>query len=314
MRAVVINDGALRVEHREDPVAGPGDVLVAVRSAGLNSADLLQRRGFYPAPPGWPSDVPGLELSGEVRALGAGVSGFMIGQRVCAIVGGGAQATHCVVPAEHLISVPGGVEITSAGGFAEGFITAYDALITQAHLSSGERVLISGAAGGVGCSAVQVARAFGAHVIAVTRDDRHHARLRLLGAHETVTLGDVDQLEPVDVLLELVGAAHFERAQNVLARAARVVVIGVGSGARVELDLLKVMNSRITVTGSTLRSRSREEKTVIARLVESELLPLWAAASIHVPIAMSFPLDAVEEAYAAFGEPGKFGKIVLTTN
>jgi NADPH:quinone reductase-like Zn-dependent oxidoreductase len=255
-----------------------------------------------------------MELAGEVRVLGAGVKGLMIGQRVCAIVGGGAQATHCVVPAEHLLSVPGGIEITSAGGFAEGFTTAYDALITQGRLAAGQRVLISGAAGGVGCCAVQIARAWGAHVIAVTRDDRHHSRLRLLGAHETVIMDQVDQLEPVDVVLELVGAAHLEHAQRVLARGARVVIIGVGGGSRVELDLLKLMSSRVNVSGSTLRARSREEKAAIARLVESALVPLWANSTIHVPVAMSFPIDRVQEAYDAFSEAGKFGKIVLTTN
>ena len=314
MRAVVIDNGALRVEQRADPVPGPGDVLVSVRAAGVNAADLLQRRGFYPAPPGWPIDVPGLELAGEVRVLGPGVEGFAIGQRVCAIVGGGAQATHCVVPAEHLISVPGGVEITSAGGFAEGFITAYDALVTQGHLAASDRVLISGAAGGVGCCAVQIAHAFGAHVIAVTRDDAHHARLRLLGAHDTITVEQVDDLDPVDLVIELVGAAHFEHAQRVLARGARVVVIGVGAGARVDLDLLKLMSSRVTVRGSTLRARSREEKATIARLVDDALVPLWASSAIHVPVSMSFPLDRVEEAYSAFGEAGKFGKIIVTMN
>ncbi len=314
MRAVVIANGELSVQNRQDPVPGPGDVVVAVRSAGLNAADLLQLRGFYPAPPGWPADIPGMELAGEVRVLGDGVKGLMIGQRVCAIVGGGAQATHCVVPAEHLLSVPGGIEITSAGGFAEGFTTAYDALITQGRLESGQRVLISGAAGGVGCCAVQIAHAWGAHVIAVTRDDRHHARLRLMGAHQTVTVEEVDQLEPVDVVLELVGAAHFEHAQRVLARAARVVIIGVGGGSRVELDLLKLMSSRVTLSGSTLRSRSREEKAAIARLVETALMPLWASSALHVPVAMSFPLDRVQEAYDAFGESGKFGKIILSTN
>jgi NADPH2:quinone reductase len=314
VRAVVITNGELSVQQRDDPHPGPGDVLVAVRAAGLNAADLLQQRGFYPPPPGWPVDVPGLELSGEVRVLGNGVSGLMVGQRVCAIVGGGAQATHCVVPAEHLISVPNGVEITSAGGFAEGFITAYDALISQGELHAGERVLISGAAGGVGCSAIQIARAFGAHVTAVTRDERHHVRLRLLGAHDTVTMDQVETLERVDVVLELVGAAHFEKAQKILAPRARVVIIGVASGSRSELDLLSIMSTRARIMGSTLRARSREEKSTIARIIESELVPLWAANKIHVPVTMSFPLEQVRDAYAAFADTGKFGKILLTTN
>ena len=314
MRCVVISNGSLTVEERPDPVPGRGDALIAVRAAGLNAADLLQRRGFYPAPAGWPIDIPGLELAGEVRAVGPGVNHLAIGQRVCAVVGGGAQSSMCVVPAEHLISIPPGIEMTSAGGFAEAFTTAYDALIRQANVQFEERVLISGAAGGVGSAAVQITHAWGAHAIAVTRDEQHHRRLRSLGAAETVTTNDVGGLAPVDVVLELIGAPNLSPALSILAPHARVVVIGIGGGPKVELDLLSVMVNRATITGSTLRARSREEKAVIAHEMTRELVPHWIASRVHVPISLTFPLDRVNDAYDAFGQSGKFGKIILTTN
>jgi len=314
MRAVVIAGDLLNVEQRDDLIPGPGEVVVNVRAAGLNSADLLQRRGFYPAPPGWPSDIPGLEVAGDIRSLGAGVSGWTVGERVCAIVGGGAQATQCVVPAEHLLPVPKGLEITAAGGFAEAFTTAYDALVRQADIRQGERVVISGAAGGVGCAAIQIARAWGAIPIAVARDERNDERLRSLGAEEIVRVEDVETLAPVDVVLELVGAAHFQHAQKVLAPRARVVIIGVGGGGRVEVDLLSVMSKRISITGSTLRARDRVEKAQIAAEMTEHLIPLWAAGRLRVPVSSTYAIDRVEEAYASFAVPGKFGKIILTTN
>lgn len=311
MRAVVIRDGNLEIAERETPDPGPFDVVVSVRAAGVNAADLMQQRGLYPAPPGSPSDIPGLEMAGIVSAVGADVHEALLGRRVCAIVGGGAQATHCVVPASHLTHVPDDVSWTEAGGFAEAFSTAHDALVTQGRLAAGERVLISGAAGGVGVAAVQIGRAWGAHVIAVTRTSEHHDDLLSLGAHETLTLDQVVSLDPVDVVLELVGAAHLSLAQRVLAPKARVVIIGVGGGSRMEVNLLAIMQSRATLTGSTLRSRSREEKTAVAELVDESLGPLWTQHSLHVPVARSFALDDASAAYEYFATPGKFGKVVL---
>jgi NADPH:quinone reductase-like Zn-dependent oxidoreductase len=243
--------------------------------------------------------------------LGEGVTTSAIGDRVCSVVGGGGQATHCVVPAEHLITLPTHVSWEAAGGFAEAFTTAYDALITQASLQAKERVLISGAAGGVGLAGVQIARASGAYVIAVTRDDAHHAALQLLGADETITLEQVNGLAPVDVVLELIGAAHLSLAQRVLAPRARVVVIGVGSGSRVELDLLAFMTTRATLTGSTLRARSREEKAIVAQRIRTDLLPLWEQEKIEVRVAHVFALEDANDAYEAFAAPGKLGKIIL---
>jgi len=314
VRAVVIDSGELVIQERPTPTPGEGDVLVRVEAAGLNAADLLQRLGLYPAPPGAPADIPGMELAGVVEAVGPGVTRDVLGRRVCAVVGGGAQATHCVVPFEHLISVPDAFDTVAAGGFAETFSTALDALVTQASLAANERVLISGAAGGVGSAAVQIAASFGATPIAVVRDLVHADALRELGASAVVMLDQVDSLEPVDVVLELVGAAHLEHAQRVLARHARVVIIGVGSGgSRVELDLLGIMTKRVVLTGSTLRARSRGEKADVAALVERDLIPLAAAGSLRVPVAATFLLDEVVSAYDAFAQRGKLGKIVLTT-
>jgi NADPH:quinone reductase-like Zn-dependent oxidoreductase len=312
--ALTINEKRLDVVERDTPEPGPDDVVIAVRAAGINAADLMQREGFYPAPPGFPEDIPGMELAGLVTAVGERVPASLIGRRVCAIVGGGAQATHCVVASEHLLFVPDHVSWTEAGGFPEAFTTAYDALVTQGHLQAGDRLLVSGAAGGVGAAGVQIAHALGAEVVAVTRNDEHHDALRALGANEAITLDEVSSIERVDVVLELLGAANLSVAQGILRPRARVVVIGVGAGARVEIDLLTMMRTRYTLTGSTLRSRSREEKTAVARLVSETLLPLWERRMIAVPIAKTFDLRDATTAYEYFGQPGKFGKVVLLVN
>ncbi len=311
MRAVTIQSTELVIEERPTPAPGPYDVLVEVHAAGINAADLHQRAGFYPAPPGWPEDIPGMELAGVVTEVGDRVVDLLLGRRVCALVGGGAQATHCVVPAEHLLFVPSHVDFNEAGGFPEAFITAYDALVSQADLKAGERVLISGAAGGVGVAAVQIARVLGAQVIAVTRTSEHHERLRDLGASETITLEQVPALEGVDVVLELLGAADLSLAFGVLNPLARVVVIGVGAGSRVEVDLLKVMQRRTVITGSTMRSRSMEQKSDVVRLVGDTLVPRWRVREFVVPLAKVFPLDEASQAYDYFARPGKFGKVVL---
>ena len=314
MWALTINEKKLDVVERDTPEPGPDDVVIAVRAAGINAADLMQREGFYPAPPGFPEDIPGMELAGLVTAVGERVPASLIGRRVCAIVGGGAQATHCVVASEHLLFVPDHVSWTEAGGFPEAFTTAYDALVTQGHLQAGDRLLVSGAAGGVGAAGVQIAHALGAEVVAVTRNDEHHDALRALGANEAITLDQVSSIERVDVVLELLGAANLSVAQGILRPHARVVVIGVGAGARVEIDLLTMMRTRYTLTGSTLRSRSREEKTAVAHLVSETLLPLWERRVIAVPIAKTFDLRDATTAYEYFGQPGKFGKVVLLVN
>ncbi len=313
MKSVVIDSGSLVLSERDTPTPGPGDVLIRVHAAGLNAADQMQRLGFYPAPPGWPQDIPGLELAGEVIELGEGVSPSLLNKRVCAIVGGGGQSTHCIVPAEHLTLVPDAISYNEAGGFAEAFTTAFDALVRQGHLTSGDRVLISGASGGVGTAAIQIASALGAHVIAVTRTPEHHELLKQLGANETIIIEQVASIDRVNVVLELVGAAHLNAAQHILAPSARIVVIGVGGGgSTAELNLLNFMSTRATLTGSTLRARSREEKAEVVAHVNKVLLPLWQSGKLKVLINKSFEIEEVENAYNFFAERGKLGKVILS--
>jgi NADPH2:quinone reductase len=311
MRAVVIADGTLSWEERPDPVPGDTELLVAVQAAGINSADLVQRLGFYPAPPGSPPDIPGMEFAGEVVAIGPQVTRFGIGDRVMAVVGGGAQATMTVVDETHALAVPPAVTWSEAGGFPEVFTTAYDALFTQGELSMGERVLITGAAGGVGTAGVQLAAATGAMVVASVRDGRRHADVAALGADLVIDPADVGAHGPYDVVLELVGAASLPDVLANLAIGARVVVIGVGSGADISLNLFGLMRSRSRIGGSTLRARSRREKADVAAAVAAHVLPLFVSGRITVPVCHTFAMADVEKAYEQFAAGSKLGKIVL---
>jgi len=309
--AVTIVDGALVWREHPDPVPGPGDLLVSVAAAGVNAADLMQRRGLYPAPPGAPADIPGLELAGRVVAVGHGTARYAVGDRVMAITGGGGQGQLALVPESIALPVPDGVGWDRAGGFPEAFSTAYDALFTQAHLGAGDRVLVSGAAGGVGTAAVQLAHARGAHVVASVRSEERRADVAGLGADEVVDPSEVAGHGPYDVSLELVGGPNVAASVPLMAVGGRVVVIGVGAGARVELDLLAVMARRVTIGGSMLRSRTVEEKAAVARAVEEHAVPLFAGGKVTVPVAERIPMARAEEAYGRFVAGGKFGKIVL---
>ena len=312
MRAVVVHDGALTVEDRPDPTPGPGEALVAVKAAGLNAADLLQRRGFYPAPPGSPPDIPGLELAGEVVATGAGAARFDVGARVMAVVGGGAQATHLVVHERVLIPVPASVDFAAAGGFPEAFTTAHDALFTQCRLTMGERVAIHGAAGGVGTAAVQIAHGAGTHVTATVRDRARHDEVKALGADVVITPDEFAQTSGYDVILELIGAPNMEANLNALNTGGRISVIGVGAGGNANLNLLGLMQKRAAIYGSTLRARPLEQKADAARRVEQQVVPLLADGRVRVPVLATYGLDEVAAAYDRFAAGGKLGKIVLT--
>src|SRR5688572_25856325 len=259
MRAVTIDDGRLEWREHPDPQPGDHDLLVKVRAAGLNGADMMQRRGFYPAPPGSPADIPGLELAGEVVAVGPGVTRFVAGDRVMSLVGGGAQATLALVHERVAMPVPAGLEWPEAGGFPETFVTAHDALFTQCGLSMGERVCIHGAAGGVGTAAVQLAAAAGAWVTATVRNDSLRDAVAELGSSagwtEVVAPEDFVAHGPFDVVLELIGAPNLADDVRALALGGRVAVIGVGAGATAELNLLALMQKRARIHGSTLRAR-----------------------------------------------------------
>lgn len=311
MHAIVIRDNQLVWEERDDPVPGATQLLVSVKAAGINSADLVQRLGFYPAPPGWPEDIPGMEMAGEVVAAGSAVRLFAPGDRVMAVVGGGAQATLALVDEVDALSVPDGLSWAEAGGFPEAFSTAHDALFTQAGLRMGERVLVSGAAGGVGTAGVQLASAAGAHVTATVRNADHHDAVRELGADVVIAPGEEGEHGPYDAVLELVGQASLLGVLPFLGEWSRVVVIGVGSGSRMEIDLMHLMTKRIRIGGSTLRSRTRQQKADVTAAMAAHVLPLLAAERLRVPVADTFPLADAEAAYARFAAGGKLGKVVL---
>ncbi|MFN8131856.1 MAG: NAD(P)H-quinone oxidoreductase [Solirubrobacteraceae bacterium] len=311
MRAATIRDGEVAVAEHPDPEPGAGEVLVRVRAAGLNGADMLQRRGRYPAPPGAPADIPGLELAGEVAACGPGATRFAPGDRVMAIVAGGGQAELAVVHERVAMPVPAGLGWPEAGGLAEVFTTAHDAVFTQAGLGAGERLLVHGAAGGVGTAAVQLGRAAGARVTATVRREELRDAVADLGAGAVLDPEGFAEAGPFDVVLELVGAPNLAGNLQALATGGRIAVIGVGGGPVAELNLLALMGKRARIHGSTLRARPLEEKALTARRVEAHVLPLIESGAVRVPVAETFALDDVGAAYDRFAAGGKLGKIVL---
>ena len=306
-----MRDGELFVDDRPDPEPGAGELLVRVRAAGLNGADMMQKRGLYPAPPGSPEDIPGLEFAGEVVGLGPGARRFSEGDRVMAIVGGGGQAELVTVHERVAMPVPAGLGWPEAGGTPEVFTTAHDAIFTQAELEPGEHLLVHGGAGGVGTAAVQLAVAGGARVTATVRNESLRDQVAELGANVIDPEGFEEHC-PFDVILELVGAPNLHGNVKSLATRGRLVVIGIGAGAKGELNLGALMGNRGRVMASTLRARPLEEKAITARLVERSVLPLIASGAVKVPVHATYGLDQATEAYDAFAAGGKLGKIVLT--
>ena len=311
MRAATIRDGEVLVDEHPDPEPGAGQVLVRVRGAGINGADMLQRRGRYPAPPGSPQDIPGLELAGEVAGLGPGATRFAEGDRVMGIAGGGGQAELAVVHERQLMPVPGEVAFPDAGGLPEVFTTAHDALVTQARLRPGERLLVHGAAGGVGTAAVQLAHALGAHVTATVRNPDARDAVAQLGADAVIEPEGFEEHGPFDVVLELVGAPNLAGNVKALNIEGRIVVIGIAGGAKAELNLAILMGKRGRLMASTLRARPLEQKAATARALEREVLPLFARGALTVPVAATFALDDVAAGYERFAAGGKLGKIIL---
>jgi len=316
--ATVIDGNIVWTEH-PDPVPGPRELLVAVRAAGLNGADMLQRRGFYAAPPDAPADIPGLELAGEVIETGPAVEDFVVGDRVMAVVGGGGQAELAVVHERTALRAPAALSWPEAGGFAEVFTTAHDALFTQCGLSTGERLVVHGAAGGVGLAGMQLGLLVGARVTATVRNPDLRDAVAALGRavagadapltvvpHEAWT-----DCGPVDVVLELVGGPNLADDVGALATGGRIAVIGVGGGARAELDLLGLMGKRGRIHGSTLRARPLEQKADAAQRVTRHVLPALAAGRLRVPVAATYALADAQTAYDHFAAGAKLGKIVL---
>lgn len=311
MRAATTGGGRIEVRDHPDPVPGVGQLLVRVRAAGLNGADLIQMRGGYPAPPGWPPDIPGLEIAGEVAGTGPGVTRFAEGDRVVAVVGGGGQAELALVHEREAMPLPAGLGWAQAGGLPEVFTTAHDALFTQAGLRPGERLLVSGAAGGVGTAAVQLGATAGAAVTASVRNPGLREKVASLGA-VVIEPEAVADHAPYDVVLELVGAPNLDVDMRSLRTGGRVTVIGTGAGATGEVNLGVLMARRARIHGSTLRARPLEGKAAAARLMEAHVLPLFEAGKLTVPLESTFELSEAAAAYERFAEGGKFGKIVLT--
>lgn len=309
MRAVVFQDGQATTGTVEDPKAGYRQLLVKVRAAGLNGADLAQAKGGYAPPPGAPA-TGGLEMAGEVVAAGEGCQRFSVGDRAMAVVQGGGQAELCTVDEPLAMPVPESLDWPSAGGFPEVFATAHDALFTQAGLAMGERVCIHGAAGGVGTAAVQLAAAAGAEVTATVRNPDSRNSVAGLGAN-AIDPEDLIDAGPFDVILELVGAPNWPANLKALAAEGRIAVIGVGAGSEVTLNLAVLMVKRVRLFASTLRPRPLEQRAVVARRVERHVLPLVESGRITVPVARTFPLDEASAAYEFFAIPGKLGKVVL---
>lgn len=314
MRAVTVEpEGTLAIREHPDPRPGVGEVLVRIRAAGLNFADLGQRTGRYPAPVGSPPDIPGLELAGEVVAAGPWAQRFSIGDRVMGVVGGGGQAELLPVHERQLMPVPDSLTWAQAGGFPEAFVTAHDALRTQGGTRPGDRVLINDAGGGVGVAGIQIAAAVGAEVVASVRNPQNRDALLGLGTANAVDPSEAEANGPYDVVLELVGGSNVESDLRALNLSGRIIIIGASSGLEARPDIGLLGQKRATIRSSTLRSRPLEDKAVATRAVEKEVLPFVARGRITVPVAATYPLDEATAAYDSFQGRGKLGKIVLLT-
>lgn len=311
MRAVTITeDNRLSVQEHPDPAPGTGEVLVRVRAAGLNGADIHQLRGGYPAPPGSPPDIPGLEFAGEVMECGPGAHRFSVGDRVMSIVGGGGQAELATVHERIAMPVPDNLSWIEAAGVPEVFTTAHDAVFTQAGLVVGDRLLVHGGAGGVGTAAIQLGRAAGARVTATVRNEALRDRVAELGATVIEPAGFAEH-GPFDVILELIGAVNLMDNLKALETGGRITVIGMGGGASGEINLGLLLAKRARMHGSTLRARPLEQKALTARAMEHSVLALLASGAVKVPIAETYPLAEAATAYEHFQRGGKLGKIIL---
>ena len=312
----------LRLADRPDPEPSPGEVLVRVRASGLNRADLLQRRGKYPPPPGFPAEVPGLEIAGEVVRVGAGVARRAVGDRVMAIVGGGGYAELVSVPEGETIRVPAGMPFEEAAGVPEAFITAWDALVLQGKVAGGEVVLVHAVGSGVGTAAVQIARHLGARAIGTTRTADKLERALGLGLDAGVLAGgDGDWAEPVarlagsrgvDVILDLVGADYLTGNLRVLAPRGRWLVVGVPGGSVGTIDLRALMAKRGTLIGTVLRTRTPGEKALLAEEFERTIVPLFERGILRSVLDRAFPAREAPEAHRYLEENRSFGTAVLS--
>lgn len=321
MRAVTYTGAGgnevIEVGERPDPVPEGDEVLVAATHGGINNGDISQRDGLYPAPPGAPADIPGLETAGEVVAVGPRVLGRAVGDRVMGLVAGGGLADRVALSERHVVVVPDRLDDRAAAAVPEAFITAHDAIRGQADLAPGEVLLVNGASGGVGSAAVQIGRACGASVVGTSRTQDGRQLITDLGgvaadpAEVREVIAEVSGGRGADVVLELVGAPNFAADQDLLAVWGRIAVIGVGGGAKTEINLRKLMGVRGRVLASTLRARPSEEKAAAVQLFGREMAPLLARGELEPVIDRSFPVVAIADAFHHFETAPKRGKILL---
>jgi NADPH2:quinone reductase len=314
----------LRLADRPTPSPSAGEVLVQVRAAGVNRPDILQRVGKYPPPPG-ASDIPGLEVAGVVAALGPAAGNAPVrwspGDAVCALVAGGGYAQYCAVPAEQCLPIPSGLDFTSAAAIPETYFTVWTNLFHRARLQKGETLLVHGGASGIGTTAIQLARACGATVYATAGSREKCTACERLGAAQAInhrTMDFVLALQEltggagVNVILDIVGGDYLRRNIEVLAVDGRLIQIGLLGGAAAEIDLARLMQRRLTLTGSTLRIRSVAEKAAIARELEQHVWPLLAGRHIAPVVHATFPLDRAADAHRLLESGKVIGKLVLT--
>lgn len=322
MRAVEIAGGGgpaecLTLVERPDPQAGPGQVRIRVRAAGVNRPDLLQRQGRYPAPAG-ASDIPGLEVAGEIDQVGEGVTRWSVGDPVCALLGGGGYADLAVVDARHALPVPPGIDFVRAAALPETVCTVFANVFEAGALQAGETLLVHGATSGIGVTAIQMARAAGARVIATSRGPEKAEAARRIGADLSLdaTEGDmttaIAEFGGADVVLDMVGADYAALNQTALKPFGRWVVIATQSGALAQVDLGRLMMKRITLSGSTLRNRPADEKARLIAAVEATVWPWVVDGAVQPPVEATFPLDQASAAHLRLEAGGHVGKIVLT--
>lgn len=323
MRAIAITKpggpDVLALVERPDPEPSRGEVRVRVRATAVNRADLLQRMGAYPAPPDAPADIPGLEVAGEVDAVGPGVERLAVGDRVFGLVGGGGYAEYVVSHERALAKIPDGMSFEEAGAVVEAFVTAHDAIVTQGALKCGEPLLVHAVGSGVGTAAAQLGRALGAFVIGTARTQAKLDRARSLGMDVGIAVENGRFADAVHaahpggaaVVLELVGGSYIAEDLRCIQTLGRIVLVGLMAGAKTELDLGLLLRKRARVLGTVLRSRPLEEKIAAMRAFETQVVPLLARGAVKPVIDCVMPLTDAAQAHARMASNAGFGKIVL---
>jgi putative PIG3 family NAD(P)H quinone oxidoreductase len=310
----------LRWESADDPTAGPSEVLVDVVASAVNRADLMQRQGFYPPPPGV-TEVLGLECSGRICRLGEGVTSWSVGDEVCCLLAGGGQAEYAVVPVGQVMPVPDGVDLVTAGGLPEVGCTVWSNVVQVGKLSAGDVLLVHGGSSGIGTTAIQVGKALGARVIATAGSKEKVDLCRELGADVGINYHDEDFVERTrdaadghgaDVILDIVGAKYLSRNVDALATGGRLVVIGMQGGVKAELDLSVLLRKRASVHATSLRARPLEEKAAICAAVVEGLWPMIADGRVRPIVGATYPMDRVAEAHQLVADSGHTGKVLLT--